>query len=884
MKSMIVTREMSATPRDLVGGKAANLFRLNRLGFAVPAFFCVSSDAFAAFIEPARGQLLTSMASVTPVNVVQSARAIAEQLSAAPLPEQLIAQVSAQIQRLRATGARFFSVRSSAIGEDSAEHSYAGLFHTFLYVPETDVLRRVRECWLSAYSANVLQYCLRNRLDPMATRIAVVVQEMIPSHCSGVLFTANPTGSLTEQVVVAGYGVGEGVVSNKVETDTYIYDTETGAVRSTINHKTYRMLLDPATSSGVCCVEVPSKLRDAAVLTDEMLQQVLHLGKLVATEYQHYQDVEWCMDEHGRLFVLQSRPITTIPSGKRTIFDNSNIVESFPGVTSPLSFSIVRRIYREVFSRMFVRLLLDRRLVHEHRERFAHLVGYVEGRIYYDIVNWYEMYKLLPLPGSFIVDAFNQLIGVHRGSDPRRFGNRRDRPKIGSAIWFACNCLARFVSLQPYLRRYERRFDAFYESASGVQWERLDAHELFNRYDHVFERYMDLASSALINDFMLMIFVGRTKALLKRAGADNPDELFNSLMCGEGVESALTAQELMGMAEMIRADRRLRSSLELVSEPAQLSTVLDDARFAEFANRFRAYMKQFGDRCPAELKLETVTFREDPLMLLRTILSYVPLDITVEKMQRNEQAVRRTAEASVRQHLNGRPVLRRLLNYCVGKTRRFIANRESARLDRGRAFGLMRSALRACGARLHRDGAIATPSDIFLVTIEELRAFVYGATLHGDLKDLVELNRKRIASFAHTTPSDRLLFSGVVGRNLVCQKRVIADEDSHDDVLRGISCCPGDLVAEAVVVTDPAAAPDVTGKIIVAQMTDPGWIFLMVASAGLIVEKGSVLSHTAIIGREFGIPTIVGVKDATLRIKSGSRVRMRASLGEVQLC
>jgi pyruvate,water dikinase len=196
----------------------------------------------------------------------------------------------------------------------------------------------------------------------------------------------------------------------------------------------------------------------------------------------------------------------------------------------------------------------------------------------------------------------------------------------------------------------------------------------------------------------------------------------------------------------------------------------------------------------------------------------------------------------------------------------------------------MRSVLRLIAQRLCEDKAIANPADIFYLTLEEINGYVYGCSLQRNLSEQVQRSRRLLEGYRKCVPAERLHFSGAVGCNRVYQKQRADLALGSERILRGISCSPGDLTAEAIVVEDPSAAPDVAGKIIVAQMTDPGWIFLMIVAAGLIVEKGSVLSHTAIIGREFGIPTIVGVKDATQKIRSGASIKMRAGLGEVELC
>ena len=577
---MIVTESADQSARPDIGGKARNLFHLTRNGIDVPPFFCLTSEAFDQFIDPHRDEILCLLKERSASSVARASTAIQSLLGRASLRADVTQAVTSELRRRAAQSgeARLYSVRSSALSEDSADHSFAGMFTTFLYVPEAEILERIQQCWISAYSVNVLQYCLHNQLDPAETRVGVIVQEMIDSRCSGVMFTANPTGSLAETVIVAGYGVGEGVVSNQVETDLYVYNSETRSRHSTIQSKDERLTLNRERCSGVRLEAVPADLRDSPVLSSAELDRLIAVGARITQLYEHFQDVEWCFDRADRLFILQSRPITTIPRGKLTIFDNSNIVESFPGVTSPLSFSIIADTYREAFSRMFARMI-PRAYIRKHSERFEHLVGYVEGRIYYDIINWYEMYKLLPLPGKFIVGAFDNLVGLYRGSNPERFGQKRPKHTLALSAVFLFSVMWRFLFLRAYLRSYKRRFDEFYARETSQVSASLTAHELLTRFSSIFDEYMALVSAALINDFFLMIFIGRTKALMSRLRFTDCDDLFNGLMCAEGVESAIPVQEAVSMAAMLRED-------------AELHKALRDGPSPEALERVRAWKKQ----------------------------------------------------------------------------------------------------------------------------------------------------------------------------------------------------------------------------------------------------------------------------------------------------
>jgi len=259
--------------------------------------------------------------------------------------------------------------------------------------------------------------------------------------------------------------------------------------------------------------------------------------------------------------------------------------------------------------------------------------------------------------------------------------------------------------------------------------------------------------------------------------------------------------------------------------------------------------------------------------------------VRVASMEAHEARIRSQAEAELARQMRGKPVRRLLLMQFIRKTRVLLRNRESARLDRTRIIGIFRRFYRTLGRRLADEGTLASPADIYYLTEDEVSEIVHASSVFGDVKELhavIERRRAMIdASRARQLP-ERLTFRGTGIRNPVPQIQA-ASELAGSAGLSGTPCSPGVVDAEAVVIVDPSAAPDVKGKIIIARTTDPGWVFLMIASSGLIVERGSLLSHTAIIGRELGIPTIVGVRDATSHIRTGQRIRMDASTGHIDV-
>jgi rifampicin phosphotransferase len=271
----------AATPEALdgrAGGKATSLFRLQSMGLPIPDFFCIPREAFAAFTAlraESLEALLARLPATADVDLPELSGAIQALLAEVPLPDDLTRELDA---RLSPVALESFSVRSSALQEDSRAHSFAGLFKTSLFVRARDVPSQVVRCWLSAFEPGVLGYCRRNGMNPLEIEVAVIVQQMVRSRVSGVMFTADPAGALSEVLIVAGLGLGEGIVADLVETDTYRYDRITKTVRSEVVQKRACVALDEARGSGTRLDAVPDDVASAPALDEGLVRQLVDAG------------------------------------------------------------------------------------------------------------------------------------------------------------------------------------------------------------------------------------------------------------------------------------------------------------------------------------------------------------------------------------------------------------------------------------------------------------------------------------------------------------------------------------------------------------------------------------------------------------------------------
>lgn len=864
-------------PASDIGGKGHHLDRLSALsatlGFEVPPFVVLRVAAFRAFTPP-----------------FQAAAHWTQELLELECPPAL---ADTLLAALRVLPPRVpLAVRSSAVAEDSATRSFAGQFTSVLGVRATvedwrPLWHAVREVWASAAGATAAAYAG----DGGAAAMAVVVQVIVDAEVSGVAFTRDPvSGDADTTVVSAVYGLGEGLVSGELDADTWRVHATGGdslqASRDVLAHKDRAVRLDPQGTTRL--EEVPARWRDEPALTESELFRLVRCARAIAARSDGPQDIEWALvGADRRLAVLQSRPITAVagPAGERHVWDNSNIIESYGGITSPLTFSFARSVYEDVY-RQFCRLMgTPEALIESHAPVFAHMLGHVRGRVYYDLLNWYRTLALLP--GFTWNRAFmEKMMGVRESlADPPAPASS------GSRLRDLGNLLRMLVRLVREARRLRSAVPAFHARLERVlgplaneeleSWPAERARALYHRLE---DELLHHWQTPLVNDFFAMIFFGVLGRLTERWLPGSPPTLVNDLLCGEGgIISTEPARRVMAMARMVTTDPSLRDLLERHPDDRDwLGAVRREPAAARLRAEFEAYLARFGDRCMEELKLETVTLREDPGFLVHTLRAYVTGGmLDPEAALERERAIRAGAEAVA---FAGLPWHRRaIFRFVLARARRRVRDRENLRFERTRVFGVVRRLFLALGARLADTGRLAEPRDVFLLTCEEVFAATSPEGLHLELRSRVTARRDEFERYAmEPAPPDRFeSFGPPTGREW--QTMAPVGETSAAE-LAGTGCCPGVVRARTRVVRDPREARELAGRILVAERTDPGWTVLFPAVAGLLIQRGSLLSHSAIVAREMGIPCVVGVAHLLATVRDGEEVEMDGTSGRVRRC
>ncbi|HEY6194167.1 MAG TPA: PEP/pyruvate-binding domain-containing protein [Candidatus Eisenbacteria bacterium] len=874
-------------PVDEIGGKGHHLARLASLAaphrFSVPPFVVLRVAAFARHAPPRAGGDDTA-AWAADVLALECPDAIRDALLAAiaAMPRDTL-----------------LAARSSAVAEDAAGKSFAGQFTTVLgvratigdWTPLWDAVRRV---WASAASAHAVAYGGGER-GPGAA-MAVVIQAMVDAEVAGVAFTLDPVNHRPDITLVSAvHGLGEGLVSGELDADTWrvSYKEHVARVQSeTLAHKDRALRLDPSGSTRM--EAVPEAMRDTPALSREELLDLVACANAIAAASDGPQDIEWALaGAERRLCILQTRPITTLggvpvsevePKGERHVWDNSNIIESYGGVTTPLTFSFARAVYEDVY-RQFCRLMgTSDALIASHQPVFANMLGLVRGRVYYDLLNWYRTLALLP-GFTWNRKFMEKMMGVRESlvDAPPTPGTGSRFRDFSSLVRMLFRLVREARRLRVEVPAFHARLERALAPLASEDLERWPAERAIALYHRLEDQLLRHWRTPLVNDFFAMIFFGVLGRLTETWLPGAAPTLVNDLLCGEGgIVSTEPARRIMAMARRVSADPALCALFAAHPDDRGLLDALErDPVAAELRAELHGYVARFGDRCMEELKLETITLREDPTFLVHTLRAYVAGGtLDPEAAWARERAIRDAAERLAFSRLSWprRGVYRAVL----ARARRRVRDRENLRFERTRVFGVVRRIFLALGAELTRDGRLEAPRDVFMLTREELFAAFEPGGGRTELRPLVRARQQEFAGYARTAPPpDRFESIGPpTGREWAGAASPDASVSGAE--LNGTGCCPGVVRARVRVVRDPREARDLAGRIMVAERTDPGWTVLFPAVAGLLIQRGSLLSHSAIVAREMGIPCVVGIAGLMATMRDGEEVEMDGTTGRVR--
>ncbi|WP_405901961.1 phosphoenolpyruvate synthase [Streptomyces sp. NBC_00656] len=857
-------READETQVAVVGGKGAHLGGLSQIeGVRVPPGFCVTTDAFRRVMAevPSIGDRLDQLSRLNPDDR-ETIRTLSAQIrrtiEGIAIPGDLAAAITGRLARLGDRAA--CAVRSSATAEDLPTASFAGQQDTYLNVlGPAAILQHISRCWASLFTERAVTYRQRNGIDHRTVHMAVVVQQMAFPEAAGILFTADPvTGNRKVATVDAGFGLGEALVSGLVNPDVFkVRDGE--VVARTIAAKERAVLALP--DGGTKEVAIGVERQEQPALTDAQVVRLVGLGRRIEAHFGRPQDIEWCLVDDG-FQIVQSRPITTLFPVPETDDEDNHVYVSvghqqmMTDPMKPLGFSMWQRTAMVAMHEAGGRLFVD-----------------VTGRLA-SPAGRAALLEVMGKGDPLVRDALETVLD-RDDFVPSLPDTAPGKPPAGGA-------------------------PAPIETDPAIV---TDLIEVSRASVAALERDIRTKTGPALFDFLLEAFEEHKRVLGDRvsmqvimAGMEATWWLNDRLEEWLGEKNAADTLTLsapdnvtseMGLALLDVADV-IRPRPEVVDFLRGVEHVRDDAFLDELAKvtggpeareAIEAYLDRYGMRCVGEIDITRPRWRERPTTLVPVILD------NVRNFGRGA-AGRRFEEGRQRAQKKEQEVLSRLrvlpdgdqkadeAKRMIDRVRTFIGYREYPKYGIVSRTFVYKQALLREAERLVEDNVLRDKEDVFYLTFQEFHDVVRSNRLD---ERLIQRRKDAFRSYHALTPP----------RVLTSDGEALTGAYRRDDVpagaLTGVPVSAGTIEGRARVILDMSEADLEAGDILVTAFTDPSWSPLFVGIAGLVTEVGGVMTHGAVIAREYGLPAVVGVEQATRLIRDGQRIRVHGTDGYVEI-
>lgn len=886
---------LTALRRDalaLLGGKGANLAELMSAGLPVPSGFCITTVAYEMVASEAGLEaILDTYGDGGSEDNRHLAEAARNCLLGASLPAVVVQAIIDAYRILGAGKPVPVAVRSSATAEDLPFASFAGQQETSLNIVGIEaVLDAVQRCLASLWTDRAVSYRASLGIDQHTVRLAVVVQRMIESSVSGVLFTAHPlTGKRHQAVIDANPGLGEAVVSGATNPDHFVVNTATAEiVERRLGEK--RVIIRGTEGGGLTRTETSAD-QGHACLSDEQIRALAAQGAQVEAHYGIPQDIEWAIDPLGKLWLVQSRPITTLYPLPDNAPDRDERLRVY------FSLNVFQGVYRP-FTPMGIALF---RLLGSAMAGLFHLAPsdpqhgpsiLVEsgGRLFFDVTSALRtaIGRKFLLGAAWIAEARSAALFQQLMTDPRlsllptprwrlihAFGSllaeTRAPIALVQALLWPSTVHQRMAELRAWLQ-------ALNDEAAEAPIQ--DPTDIADRLIALEQLVLDRAKRLLKVIPPMMVCALGSYALSSKLLEDvaTPHEMQVVL---RGLPHNPTTEmdlELWALASLIQADA-LAAQVVCETPPEQLARQYREGILPPTLQLGLAeFLHAYGHRGVAEIDLGLPRWSEDPMHLLGVLANYLQLkdpDLAPDVQFHHGAQEAEVMVATLIQRARRKSWLRsRLVGFFLKRVRTLTGFREMPKLCLVLLLASTRRSLLLIGKAMEQAGWLEQAGDIFFLTLSEARAVVAG-------EDMRQIIRERHASYDHEFQRrhlPRVLLSDGTEPIVTSQAG-----EFTEGMLKGSPASPGRVTAPARVILDPIGARLEPGEVLVAPSTDPGWTPLFLTAGGLVMEMGGMMSHGAVVAREYGIPAVVGVAGATERIVTGQHITIDGAAGTVTI-
>ena len=876
---------------SLAGGKGSELAMLIARKFPVPSGFVITTKAFAAFLEEtgveAEINAFPYQSAETTTDVLtQFAQSIQDRIRGSRLPKATANELRKRMSDFQSEFMTevLWAVRSSAVAEDLPGASFAGQYDTFLGLAGFDeVADAVIKCWASFFNSRSLQY--RRDRNISGFMGAVIVQRLIPADAAGVCFTQDPVSGDTEKVVItSNFGLGESVVSGRVTPDIFmVHKKSREVIHRQVENKEIKVMPAPG---GTQEVAIDESLGRQASLTDDQAISVAGLAAGIEDMENRPVDVEWAVFD-GNVYILQSRPITALPSvtqpsagsppdgwipelntpidPRYPLYSNGNISEILPGCITPLSWSFIGPTIEHAFRSQGIAL----GVMEESGPQYQ-VLGFFYHRPYMCVSFMEE--AAARTPGISPDTLHEEFIGPPDTRTPPLHLSDLRPDRWPSIIRVVLIIIRKSKSLASDTQKCEEIINRQREESTPEALKSWPDDCLIEGVS--FSKSMARVSDVHIwaSTFALLYFDilrKQTKAWLD----DDNGSLASQMVTSIGnLPSANPAFGLYDLARMVLSIPEVSEQFATIGDNQSLFEALNtDVRAKGFQLALEEFLTLHGHRAVCEAEFRSPTWREDPTQVIALVRNYLQSGVTApEEVRTRQDRIRNEATRWV-------DTLSLPKRFFVRRTRE-AARRNIELRERLKDLIVLRSDrfrriyVEVCTRLLDR-GCLHNPDDLFFLVQKEVRDLLAGELSPEAAKEIISRRRQDFewCQMVHVPK--------IINGTAIIVK---PDEFPSEKQLQGMGVSPGKVEGRARVILDPRLESHIEpGEILIAPVTDAGWTPLFINAGGLIVDVGGLLSHGSIVAREYGLPAVVGVADATKCIKTGERIYLDGSSGVV---
>ncbi len=876
MKYICFFHEPHAANLALVGGKGTNLGKMTAAGFPVPPGFCVTAAAYRCLVEitglnPIIEHKINKIDFTDPRSVTGTAASIRELIRQQPIPVEIaqeIASAYAQLaQQMDVSDLLPVAVRSSATAEDLPDASFAGQQDTYLNVRgHNALLEHVRHCWASLWTDRAITYRQKQGYDHLKVYLAVVVQAMVESEAAGIAFTANPVNGSHEQCVInASWGLGEAIVSGIVSPDTFVVNKKDGRIVEKHIARKVRMVTSDR-DGGAVESETATHLRDKPALSERQVSDLTALASRVEEHYGAPQDIEWAWYNH-RWYILQSRPITTLESKPAKVavpgrYSRAMFVEIFPEAISPAFLSVVSPLLAKMLDFTFQQLGMP---------------------LPQDLDAIREFYNQPYFNATYIENAFARLPAADRQQLAAQFINPIHNDEDRRVTFTQLKLLLRMLRFwRQFKQQLPDLLAGFRADVAALDALFLDSTPDDAIIKQIQQTVFTGASRLLNGDFLLIALAGTFNRLAIRIlrryyDADAP-EILNNLITGVTGNVIMETNKLLwSLAQQANNNADVRQALLASDSDSSLSRLKETAAGERFLTELQETIAVCGHR---EMHLDILypTWGEDPSPVLAYVRNYLDARPQQNPAVRQKALVaereKRTARvfSRMRRNLAGRFLFAPLFRWLLAQIHQLLRERDTMHFEWTRLFPPCRKLLLELGRRWSERGWLGIPEDIFYLRLEEMAEIIHDPQPQ---RDLIKLRRSELAANLHG-PWPEIIDDG---------HEIFREQAHHENGrLYGIAGSPGQVTGPCRIIQGPQDFGRLqNGDILIAPLTNPVWTPLFAIAGGLVTNVGGILSHGAIVAREYGIPAVMSVSGATEQLHDGQLVTIDGNKGTVSL-